>query len=686
MAVPLTRPARGAALVLLLLVPALFCSCASGPRTRRLDGGPPHRPRPPRFSDAKIELRGNDTLWGFTLRGALADFEERVLTSAAVDDAAFTLERYYASRGFIFAGVAGRLGANDEGKPLVRFTIHEGPRPSIASITFVGGSRMGEARLRAATGTRVHHWYGPSYVDADGLRDDQDRLENLYVAAGYIDARVGYIVTFDEDLERAHLIWSIDEGEHYMLEAISVFGNAAFSSADLVRATGLRRGVDYYPRRVFEVRAAIQSYYRDHGYAFAKVDVAAEVDRERRAAVLRATVDEGRTWRFGKLTIRGNDVTARSIIAREARFEPGELFSQAKVRETERRLYDLGIFERVDTDVTPSATEPGRADVAVTVRERPAGAIRVGAGYGSWEQFRGAIQGSYDNLFGRGIRIDGRAIGSFRGFTLNAGYRDIHLFGTPLRLDIDAYYEDRDVKVFTIQREGGTGFLSYPLIERVRIAAGTRVEHSKVTDVSTGALVERDTENLVSAIAKISRDGRDDPIEPRWGSYHEVAFEKAGVFDLGSADFSRLTAGASYFASAPGGLTFALGLRGGVIFPQDGTEVPLQERFFLGGDSSLRGFGLNEVGDPNGGNVFVLGSLEVRKEVYGPLALAAFVDAGNVFDAPRDVDVTALRVTPGVGIRFRTPIGPLRLDIGFKADKKRDEDLTAVHFSVGYPF
>jgi outer membrane protein insertion porin family len=670
---------RALAAALALLFPL---SCASpGPRS-----ADPDRPRGPVLGDVDVEFRGNDTLWGFTLRRALSDFKDRPLEPGVIEDAAFALERYYGTRGFPFAKVSAKLGHEEgEVEPVVFFRIEEGARTEIASVRFMGNRRFKTEELEASLVARVYRWYEPHYIVEDELDDDAARLHDRYVVAGYIDARIGRIVSFDAGREAARVIWTIDEGDHYMLEGVEVTGQEAFDEAVLVRQTGLRRGVDFYPRRAVEVRDAIRDYYRDHGYAFAKVEVATEIDRAARTAIVRAHVAENGIWRYGRVGIRGNQVTQDSIIERELKLTPNALFSQQEIRAAEKRLYALGLFERVTTDVEPTPGRPGATDVTFDLLERPAGAVKFGLGYGSFDYVRASLAGSYDNLFGRALRVDARVTGSIRGIDSNVGFRDRALLGTPFRLDIDGYYVNRDVEVFTIERLGGTTFISFPVLPAVRLATGLRLEESTVTNVPTGAIVANNTERIFSGIVRLSRDGRDDPIEPRWGTFHEITYEEAGLFNILDADFSKVGAGAGYYATV-GEVTFALGLHAGLIFPQEGKVPPIQERYFLGGDSTLRGFALNQVGQPNGGNAFLLGTIEARYTVYGPFALALFVDAGNVYPTPSRIALGDVQWSPGFGIRAKTPIGPLRLDVGFPVAPPPGNSYAQVWFAVGYPY
>lgn len=642
------------------------------------------------FEDAELHFDGNEHLWDLTLSAAISDFSDRAVTPGAADDAAWSLVRYYQDRGFPFADARARTREKDDGTPVVHFDIYEGPRPPVTSIRFEGNQRIKDAQLLKSVGLFEHRWYTPSWLNEERLEEDVDRLGNVYRNIGYLDVHVEPVVTFQGVHPEARVLWRINEGAHYTVAAVTVTGNTVVPSYILVAATGVTLGSDFYDRRVVEVREAIERLYQDAGHAFATAQVTADVNRMESNVTLRVRIDEGIPWRFGSVFVRGNVRTKTYIIAREFDFSRGDPYEAAKIRAAERRLYELGLFDRVSIERRPSDDGERMADLTVNVRERQAGTVRVGGGYGSYDRLRGQVGAAYTNLFGRGIQVDGRVLASQRGYAANVGLRDPFVLGSPFRFDLDLYYEDRDVRVFDIERRGGTAFLSYPafpdLLAGLRIAGGIRIEHSEVTDVTSGAEVERDTINLVSTIARISLDRRDDPLDPRFGTYHEVSYEEAGILNLGNAEFSKLTVTGAYFITPIERVTLAFALRGGIIYDHGGRPVPIQERFFLGGDTSVRGFQHNEIGDPNGARVFALGTIEPRITIAGPLAIALFVDAGNVFARYGEVRVEDLRVTPGAGLRVKTPIGPLRLDVGFKADKRHEEDLVEVHFAVGNPF
>jgi outer membrane protein insertion porin family len=644
---------------------------------------------PVTFADADLHFDGNRHLWDYTLANAISDFGVRAVTSGSADDAAWSLTRYYQERGFPYAEVRSRLRERDDGTPVVHFDVYEGPRPPVTSIHFAGNREVSDERLRKSVGLFEHRWYAPSWLNEARLDEDVDRLENVYRTRGYLDAHVQPLVTFRGVHPEAHILWRVSEGAHYTVAAITVTGNTILPARDIIAAAGVTLGADFYDRRLVEVREAVERLYQDGGHAFAKADASADIDRAAARVTIKINVDEGLPWRFGNIFVRGNVRTKTYIITREFDLSKGDPYAAKKVRDAERKLYELGLFDRISIERTPSEEGDRFADLTVNVRERQAGTVRVGGGWGSYDGPRVQLGASYLNLFGRGIQADGRILASLRGYQANVGLRDPFVLGTPLRFDLDLYYEDRDVRVFDIERRGGTAFLSYPafpeLIGGLRVSAGVRIENSIVTD-TTGTAVAEDTLNLVSTIARIALDRRDDPIEPTYGSYHEISYEEAGVLELGEAEFSKLTATAAYFFTPIERLTIATAIRGGIIYDHHGHPIPIQERFFLGGDTSLRGFEQNEVGDPDGGSIFVLGSIEPRFTIVGPLAVAVFVDAGNVFQHYATVRLEDLRVTPGAGLRLKTPIGPLRLDVGVKADRRSGEDWGEVHFAVGQPF
>ena len=392
-------------------------------------------------------------------------------------------------------------------------------------------------------------------------------------------------------------------------------------------------------------------------------------------------VEPGQRTIVEHVVLAGLDRTRDVTVEREMLLRPGEPFSFERVLESQRRLSSLGIFERVQI----SELDPGRErrrDVVVSVQEAPRTSWSWGVGYSEQDRLRGSVELTRRNLGGLGRTASVFARGSFRGSRLLLNLREPWLFGRRLDSFLTGFWEEEDRTSFDYNRKGGIVQAGRSLDSRTSLILRYLYQDTNVYNIE-GSLDEIDRQYRTYAVsgpsASVVFDTRDDPLEPRRGLFLGADLQLS-LDALGGESYLRSFFQAVRVSRLRADLVFVLSGRVGLAatFADEPPLLPLPERFFAGGDYGPRGFPVDGVGPkvvgtdgtlyPTGGNALVLGGAELRYNLSRSFQLASFLDTGNVYLETRDMALTDLRWSAGLGVRYRTPIGPIRLDWGYVLD------------------
>jgi outer membrane protein insertion porin family len=379
---------------------------------------------------------------------------------------------------------------------------------------------------------------------------------------------------------------------------------------------------------------------------------------------------------------------------------PGEPFSFERVLESQRRLSGLGIFERVQIAELDPARER-RRDVVVRVQEAPATSWSWGVGYSEQDRLRGSVELTRRNLGGVGRTASVFARGSFRGSRALLSLREPWLFGRQLDSFLSAFWEEEDRTSFDYNRKGGTVRAGRTLDPRTSLILRYLYQDTNVYNIEV-PIDEIDRQYRTYAVsgpsASVVFDTRDDPLEPKRGFFLGADLQLS-LDALGGVSYLKGFFQAASVRRLRPDLLFVLSGRLGLAstFGDEAPLLPLPERFFAGGDYGPRGFPVDEVGPkivspsgdvyPTGGNAVLLGGAELRLNLTRSFQLASFLDTGNVYPESRDLAFSDLRWSAGLGLRYRTPIGPVRVDWGYVLDPEPgDPGRSNFHLSIGHAF
>ena len=647
---------------------------------------------------------GRHALTESDLRGRLTLIDSGVVDAFEVEASARQLEAAYRERGYASAKVTGALDDTAE-PPTIRFQVTEGPQVRVASVTFRDNVALTTRRLEAAMTTRPATLLRTGLFRQEVLDRDLATLRAVAQADGFADAAVGPAeLTWEDEGRRVRVVIPVVEGPRVTVRDVTVEGEALFTAGELLAVIPLRPGDPWNPVRIEDGRRSVEQLYGRRGFHGATID--AKVNRHDGQVSVVYHVAEGAPTRIGRILLRGLLVTREETVLRQLRIDPGDIFDPDRLAAAQQRLEHARAFATVGVGPPRPAPMPF-ADLDVTVAEQKPWHLDVGVGYDTAMGVRGFLELGHDNLFGtaRGasIRIKG-AVGGEAVHELervDLVYREPWIQGTPWQAEADLFGERSENLGYDLEQVGFAVWIGDDLLNprgarTFRTQLRYRLEEARLSSVSTDLEaqgVEPGTERIASLTPTVVWDVRDDRFNPRRGSVHQASLELATAALGGTVDFVKSELSTSWFFSWLPPTVFALSGRLGLAGPFAGTDsLPIQDRFFTGGSTSVRGFPedklgpLDSAGNPLGGNALVVLSAEWRFPLWGWLGGAVFIDAGTVTPEVSDLRLSAFKSGAGAGLRVATPVGPIRLDVGYALQPIPNESRTQVYLTVGFPF
>jgi outer membrane protein insertion porin family len=638
------------------------------------------------------------------LRGRLTLIDSGVVDIFEIEASARQLEAAYRERGYASAKVTGTLDDTAE-PPTIRFQVSEGPQVRVASVTFRGNVALTTRRLQAAMATRPATILRGGLFRQDVLDRDLATLRGLAQADGFADATVGPAeLGWEDDGRRVRVVIPVVEGSRVTVGSVTVEGETLFTAEELRAVIPLRSGDPWNPVRAEDGQRRVEQLYGRRGFHGATVDV--QTDRHDGQVSVVYRVAEGAPTRVGRILVRGLLVTREETVLRQLRIDPGDLFDPDRLAAAQQRLEQARAFATVSVDPLRPAPAPF-ADLDVTVAEQKPWHLDVGLGYDTALGARGFLELGHDNLFGTARSASIRIKGAVGGEAIqelervDLVYREPWIQGTPWQAEADLFGERSKNLGYDLQQVGlalwiGDDLLNPRGARTFRTQLRYRLEEARVSSVSPDLEaqgIEPGTERIASLTPTVVWDFRDDRFNPRRGSVHQASLELATAALGGTVDFVKSELSTSWFFSWLPPTVFALSGRLGLAGPFAGTDsLPIQDRFFAGGSTSVRGFPedklgpLDSAGNPLGGNALVVLSAEWRFPLWGWLGGAVFIDAGAVTPEVSDLRLSAFKSGAGAGLRVATPVGPIRLDVGYALQPIPNESRTQVYLTVGFPF
>ena len=622
-----------------------------------------------------------------------------ILNLEKVKENAEQIRKLYFSKGYYGIKVEDKIDYLETNEAVITFNIVEGPKGHIKKITFKGNEKIKSSDLRKVMITKQWNLFSiiskTGVLDEDILKNDLQLLMAYYFDNGYLDPKVSEPKIDFQDPKRIQIEFEVKEGPQYRIGNIDFKGDVVTTKEDLFKVLTIKRNDVYSNTAIHTNVNALTEKFANEGYAYVEVVPETIVDSKNLLVHLTFGIEKKKRVSLEKIQIVGNTKTRDKVIRRELQVAEGELYGVTLLNKSQSRLRRTGFFKEVEFLTSRGSTDE-KVNLDIKVEEAPTGALSFGMGYSSIEKVVGTASISDRNLFGLGY--NGLLKFQLGSLTQNArlSFTDPYFLGYPYAAGIDLYNEKQEWDTYSYKIIGGDIRFGKELTETLRADAVYKLENINVFDVSSTAsrfIKEQEGKKTTSALSlTFSRDTRDDYFAPTRGALHTLLMQNAGGILGGNNYFIKVAGETSWFFPMP--LNTVLNLRGqvGFIQPYSGRQAPIYEKFFVGGIRTLRGF---EYG--------MAGPVDINKEALGAEKMAVF-NSELIFPLSRDLglrgavfwdvgkgfnkisDITPLKTGVGVGIRWFSPMGPIRIDIGFNPIPKKGEKGMVIDFMAGSAF
>jgi outer membrane protein insertion porin family len=622
--------------------------------------------------------------------------------------------RVFAVSLWLAALVFATTGCKDEG------TIQ------VSKLTFKGVENVDDGRLKAALATHQGSkipWGRKAYFDRARFDEDLKRIQAFYADRGFPDARVtSFDVKLNDKQDQVDITVTIAEGEPVRVAVLDFRGFEVIPPdhlAEMKKRVPLKVGDPRDRQLVVATHDLAVNELRDHGYPYGKVTTNEEIAAEKQAT-LSFAADPGKLAQFGPVEIVGNKSVGEEIIRRQLTFKPGELYRRSIVQDSQRRLYGMELFQFANIEPVNPEQQPEEVPIRVTIAEGNHQRFNVGVGYGTEEKARIDSEYRHVNFLGgaRSAGVHGRYSALDRG--IRADFKQPYFFAPHFSLGLEGQAWKTFTPAYQSVTRGVKLTATHHNNERTSWAVSVNSEHSS-SAIDPVFAADPDFSDFIDELISLGFDPTtleqngvlnaigfdfqhstaDNLLNAKRG--YQLAFhaEEAGRLVPGSYNYYAASADARHYLPLGERVVVASRAQIGNIRPigEDASNVPFSKKYLLGGATSIRGWGRFEVsplsdGIPIGGNSMLAMSAELRANLFGKLGGVLFVDAGNVWADSLDYDLRDLRYAIGPGLRYLTPVGPIRFDVGFQLNPipgllvNGEEQKRALrfHFSIGQAF
>jgi len=663
---------------------------------------------------SKIDFDGNERISSSDLKDVIKVKEYSIFDVNKVKEDAALIQKHYEEKGFYLAKVNFEVTSSKPDEVQLVYKINDYDKVQIKKITFLNNKRFTDEQLHAVfQETREGGFF--SFISNSGnfkesaFKQDLQRLSYWYLDHGYIKFKYeNPVVVISDDKKYLYISIYVDEGDQFSLGALDFGGDLLFPKEELGGEITLKANDTFsISRRNADIQRLTEKY-QDLGYAFTNTVPKMNIHDDTKIVDIEYDFEKGNLTYFGEINTLGNSKTYDKIIRRELKIHEGELYSGTKLRKSRENAERLGYFapgEVIFNTVSPK----GKNDVLnveISVKERSTGTITLGAGYGSIQKFFFTTQISEINLLGRGQTISLAAQYSSDALSqsLNLGFTDPYAFDTLWSAGFDIYGVKFPIpNKYITSKLGFDVRLGHPISDYINAYITYKYEglQTLLPDLSVDpTTIALDNGILSSAIFSIIRDKRNNRFETSEGDYQSISIETAGLG--GDKHFLKGIVNNRYYHHLVGDLVLRNSTEAGEIASN---AVPPSEKFYLGGPNNMKGFDTFLLGPlttsatgqrlPLGGTfeLFSLFELEYPIVKDAGIKFVTFFDAGNNFDTfPGtsnrfgNIEPFTIRMDAGFGIRWFSPIGPLRFEFGYPLNPKPSDSPSVFQFFIGPPF
>ncbi|MDD3293948.1 MAG: outer membrane protein assembly factor BamA [Geobacteraceae bacterium] len=644
-----------------------------------------------------VKIIGNKEIANDKIRDAIGFKANSVFSSGELAKGVKKVKKLYTDEGYYLVDVNATITKSSERGVRISLNIKEGEKVLIKNIRFEGNKVFSAKKIRKQMETK-EKWFlswitGAGTYKEEALKNDVNRIADLYFNNGYVNVKVGEPrVTLLPDKSGLEVNIAITEGEQFRTGAIDFKGDLLETRETLASKIKLRKG-EVFSREVLRNDViALTDIYADRGYAFTNVTPLSKIDADKKIIDITYEFEKGDLIYIERINISGNTKTRDKVVRREFRVAEGELYSSTGLKRTKQNIENLGFFESANI-ATAKGSSPDKLNLNTEVKEKSTGQFSVGAGYSSSDGVIGQGSIQQNNFLGLGLK--GTLAAALGGKTqlYNIGLSDPYFLDSNWTLGFDIYRSEREYEDYTRRVTGGDIKAGYKISDRLSTFWMYKYEVKSLFDLSEAyqknpILLGETSGTVGSLYGSISLDTTDYRLDPSKGFTGSFSAEYAGLG--GNQRFTRFIGQSGYYF--PMLWKTVLSVRGELGYMmRSGKEIPIDEKFYLGGINTIRGYSSRTV-SPIVNGVYVGGVKEAILNVdyifpivkdFG-LKGVAFFDAGNSY-ASGEQYFSKMLMSYGLGIRWYSPMGPLRLEYGFPVNPRDGIDNRSgrFEFSIG---
>ncbi len=659
----------------------------------------------------QLTFEGNNEIDDDILKEILRLKPRQIYSLTKLKSDTKTLHDIYRLKGYFAAKVTPKIIRRDQNRVDVIFEIEEGEITKVEKILFVGNKHFSDSKLEAIIQTKESRWYrfftSDDSYDADRMAYDQELLRRFYLESGYVDFRVkSGVAELSPDQKEFFMTFTLEEGERYQFGEITINSEIAkIDAKDLEPLLTIAPKDWYNSKGIDKTIEAMVEYLGAEGYAFVDIVPKPERSVEKKTVSVTFQVHEGPRVYINRIVIQGNFATDEDVIRREMKLFEGDAFNVHRLKESERRIQRLGFFKKVKINQRP-ADAPDKIDLIIEIEEEAStGELWIAGGYNSSEGILGDIGYHERNLLGRGQDLRTKFTLSEKKHQIDLGFTEPYFLDRPLRAGFDVYnFASKKYfnSTFEHQRTGGNLRMGYEITDNLAQNWTYTLRQDRVTNVNRNAskfIKEQAGTSTTSMLShSLTYDRRDSSLNPTGGYYLGTTNSVAGLG--GNVRYFKNDFYAGYFYSIIEEWVLGLSGTGGVITGM-GKNVRIVDRYNLGGEGSMRGFKESGVDtrdrqtlDPLGGQRYYLGTAELEFPLGLPNEFgvkgSVFTDIGSIWhvEEPKNaiLESSSPRIAVGAGLSWRSPIGPLKLDVSRAVKKEKHDRRRTFQFGFGTRF
>lgn len=642
-----------------------------------------------------VVFEGNSKVKTKELEAEIALKPRGIYTKSKVQEDVNRIIELYRKSGRFSVKVIPQIIVLPQNRVDLVYKITEGPEAKIGKITFVGNNAYSDDTLSAELSSKETRWYrflsSSDKFNPNRIEYDRELLTRFYQSRGYADFKIISVITnVSEKKDRFYITYTIDEGSRFKFGKIDLDSKLKTTKINLEQ---LKQDIVTKTGKIYDIRQVEKSIDKmtqkinDEGFAFVEIVPTVDLDEEKKLVNITYHIGESKRVYINKINITGNVRTEDKVIRREFRLAEGDPYNASRIQRSETRINNLDYFEPVTIETTRT-DQFDKVDLDLKVQEKSTSDISLAAGFSTAEGPIGKVGFREANLLGTGKQVTAGYAQTRDRIDVDFGYTDPYFLDRPLAAGFDLFAgkmsSDRaQYRLYSENRVGTTLRAGYDITENLGQGVYYTLAKRDINHVSSAATPfvkdQEGVHNLSAVGYSLTYDRRDSSVNPTEGYMLNGGQEYAGVG--GNTYYIKQSVGGKYYYPVwREDVILALSANGGYIKGLRGQSVGLLDRFYMGGSGTVRGFEPNGIGpraqstlEALGGTTTYGGSAEVKFPLgFGKemgLFGAGFVDAGTLYNADIPValkqniwDSKMLRSSYGVGIGFKSPMGPIRLN------------------------